>query len=112
MSKIAANPYPGSRAFEQADRALFFGRDADTDAIVDRWMGNRLTIVSGPVASGKTSLLHSGVYPAMPVKRSRILPVGNLLHGTSFPFPALPEHNPFTLALLTAWSPEDVPTRL
>jgi tetratricopeptide (TPR) repeat protein len=112
MSKIADNPYPGSRAFEQADRAFFFGRDTDTAAIVDLWMANRLTVVSGPVASGKSSLLRAGVYPAMPVKRSRVLPAGNLFHGMTFPFPALAEHNPFTLALLTSWSPEDVPTRL
>lgn len=112
MSKIAANPYPGSRAFKQADQAFFFGRGPDITAITNLWMRNRLTIVSGPVASGKTSLLHAGVYPSMPVKRSRVLPVGNLSHDMTFPVPALDEHNPFTLALLTSWSPEDVPTRL
>jgi tetratricopeptide (TPR) repeat protein len=112
MSKIADNPYPGSRAFTLADQAFFFGRDADTSVVVDLWMTNRLTVVSGPVASGKTSLLHAGVYPSMPVNRSRVIPVGNLFHGMTFPFPALAEHNPFTLALLRSWSPEDVPTRL
>jgi hypothetical protein len=30
----------------------------------------------------------------------------------TFPFPALTEHNPFTLALLRSWAPDDVPTRL
>jgi tetratricopeptide (TPR) repeat protein len=111
MGKIA-NPYPGSRAFEQADQALFFGRAADTAAITSLWLANRLTILSGPVASGKTSLLQAGVYPAMPVQRSLVLPAGNLFHGMTFPFPALTEHNPFTLALLRSWSPEDIPTRL
>ena len=47
MSKIADNPYPGSRAFTQADQAFFFGRDADIAAVIDLWMTNRLTIVSG-----------------------------------------------------------------
>lgn len=112
MSKIADNPYPGSRAFRQADQALFFGRSSDAAAIVDLWMTSRLTIVSGPVASGKSSLLYASVHPSMPVKRSRILPVGDLFSGMTFPFPALADHNPFTLALLTSWSPEDVPTRL
>src|SRR5262245_27166556 len=87
VSKIADNPYPGSRAFTQADQAFFFGRDADTAVVVDLWTTNRLTVVSGPVASGKTSLLHAGVYPSMPVKRSRVLPAGNLFHGMMFPFP-------------------------
>src|SRR3984885_2545015 len=112
MSKIAGNPYPGSRAFTQADRACFFGRDADSRAVIELWMINRLTVVSGPGASGKTSLLHAGGYPAMPVKRSRLLPPRSLSHGITFPFPALAEHIPFTLALLRSWSPEDVPTRL
>ena len=112
MIKIAGNPYPGSRAFTQADHACFFGRRADTALVAELWMMNRLTVVSGPVASGKTSLLHAGVYPAMPVKPARILPVGNLSHGMTFPFPALAGHNPFTLALLRSWAPEDVPTRL
>ena len=100
MSKTADNPYPGSRAFTQADQAFFFGRGPDTAAMVELWMGNRLTILSGPVASGKTSLLRAGVYPAMPVKRSRVLPVGNLYHGVTFPFPALTDHNPYTLLQL------------
>lgn len=112
MGKGTDNPYPGSRAFQQADYARFFGRDADTAAIIDLWMTNRLTIVTGPVASGKTSLLLAGVYPLMPAKRSRVLPPGNIFHGMSFPFAALPDHNPFTLGLLRSWSPEDVPTRL
>jgi tetratricopeptide (TPR) repeat protein len=112
MSKIADNPYPGSRAFGQADQALFFGRGSDTATIVDLWMTNRLTVVSGPVAGGKTSLLHAGVHPSMPVKRSRILPIGTLFPGMTFPFPAVADTNPFTLALLTSWSPDDVPTRL
>jgi hypothetical protein len=30
VSKIADNPYPGSRAFQQADYARFYGRGADS----------------------------------------------------------------------------------
>jgi tetratricopeptide (TPR) repeat protein len=112
MGKIGDNPYPGPRAFRQADHALFRGRDEDCDAVVDQWMLNRLTIVTGPVASGKTSLLLAGVYPLMPVKRTSILPVGDLYHGMTFPIAALPDPNPLTFALLRSWSPDDVPTRL
>jgi tetratricopeptide (TPR) repeat protein len=112
MSKIADNPYPGSRAFQQADHARFFGRGADTATIVDLWMTNRLTVISGPVASGKTSLLCAGAYPLMAAKGVSVLPVGSLSHGMTFPFAALPGHNPFTLALLMSWAPDDVPTRL
>jgi tetratricopeptide (TPR) repeat protein len=112
MGKIGDNPYPGSRAFRQADRVLYHGRAVDADVVVDLWMLNRLTVVTGPVASGKTSLLHAGVYPLMPVNRASILPAGDLFHGMTFPFAALPDHNPFTFALLRSWSPDDIPTRL
>jgi tetratricopeptide (TPR) repeat protein len=112
MGKIGDNPYPGSRAFRQVDHALYRGRATDADAVVDLWMLNRLTVVTGPVASGKTSLLLAGVYPLMPVTRASILPAGDLFHGMTFPFAALPDHNPFTFALLRSWSPDDIPTRL
>src|SRR5512146_1386939 len=116
VRKIADNPYPGSRAFTQADMEFFFGRDADIAVVVDLWLTNRLTIVSGPAGSGKTSLLQAGVRPRLRESsaqhRPRIFPLGNLSHGTTFPLPALPEHNPFTLALLRSWAPDDVPTRL
>lgn len=115
MRKIADNPYPGSRAFTQADES-FFGRDADIAAVVDLWMTNRLTVVSGAAGSGKTSLLQAGVRPLLREKTSQhrpcTFPPGNLSRGMTFPFPALTEHNPFTLALLRSWVPDDVPTRL
>jgi tetratricopeptide (TPR) repeat protein len=116
VRKIADNPYPGSRAFTQADEEFFFGRDADIAVIVDLWMTNRLTVVSGTAGCGKTSLLQAGVRPLLREKtsqhRPRIFPPGNLSRGMTFPFPALTEHNPFTLALLRSWAPDDVPTRL
>ena len=112
MGKIADNPYPGSRAFQQADYQHFFGRSADVNVVIDLWTANRLTFLAGPPGCGKTSLLRAGVYPLMPVKPSRLLPAGDLMRGMTFPFPALADHNPFTLALLRSWSPEEVPTRL
>src|ERR1700761_887086 len=112
MSKIADNPYPGSRAFQQADHGRFYGRGADAATITDLWMTNCLTVLTGPVASGKTSLLRAGVYPLMHANGSTVLPVGRLSHGMTFPFAALPDHNPFTLGLLRSWAPDDVPTRL
>jgi tetratricopeptide (TPR) repeat protein len=116
MRRIADNPYPGSRAFTQADQEFFFGRDADTAIVVDLWVTNRLTIVSGEAGCGKTSLLQAGARPLLREKtsqdRPRIFPSGNLSGGMTFPFPALMEHNPFTLALLRSWAPDDVASRL
>ncbi len=112
MRNIADRPYPGSRAFEQADQDRFHGRAADARTVADLWAANRLTIVTGPVSSGKTSLIQAGVYPLMHDRQALLLPVGRLGHNMTFPFAALPEDNPYTLGLLSSWSPGDVPTRL
>jgi tetratricopeptide (TPR) repeat protein len=113
---ITDNPFPGARAFSRDDQALFFGRDPDIAVVVDLWAANRLTILSGPPGCGKTSLLNAGVYPALreQVSAGRPSPLvpGDLSHGLTFPVPALADHNPYTLALLSAWEPYDMPTRL
>ncbi|HEX6525993.1 MAG TPA: hypothetical protein VF070_39170 [Streptosporangiaceae bacterium] len=107
-----AGPYLGAHPFRQADRGRFFGRAADAAALADMWRANHLTIVIGPVASGKTSLLHAGVYPLMSNTRGLVLSSGRLSFGSTFPAAALPEHNPFTLATLRSWSPAESPARL
>jgi tetratricopeptide (TPR) repeat protein len=110
MSAPSDCPYPGSRAFGQEDGHRFHGRANEAEAVAELWRINRLTIVVGPVASGKTSLVQAGVYPLM--AQPGMLPLGRLGTGTTFPSAALPRHNPYTLALLRSWSPAAPPTRL
>jgi tetratricopeptide (TPR) repeat protein len=113
MRMITGNPYPGRGAFQQADHDHFFGRAADTAVVVELWTTNRLTVVTGPVASGKTSLLLAGAYPEMRKAQRVALPPATLLSkDVTFPFAALPDFNPYVYALLSAWSPNEVPTRL
>lgn len=81
-------------------------------AVVDMWRDNRLTIVTGPTGCGKTSLLRAGVLPALAGAGADILAVGDLTHGAAFPVAALPEHDPYTLAVLRSWAPEEAPGRL
>jgi tetratricopeptide (TPR) repeat protein len=107
MIRAPHKPYPGSRPFQQGDHDLFFGRKAQAALLVGLWQANRLTIVAGPAASGKTSLLQAGVLPALEKAGSRALPLGRVSSGSTFPFAALPRHNPYTLALLRSWSPGD-----
>jgi tetratricopeptide (TPR) repeat protein len=107
-----SSPYLGLRTFGQGDQDSFFGRTADADAIARSWMANRLTIVSGPVACGKSSLLQAGVYPLMTGRRWDVLPPGRLSHEATFPFAALRHYNSYTLALLRSWLPDEVVTRL
>ncbi|TDB86777.1 hypothetical protein E1264_16665 [Actinomadura sp. KC216] len=58
------SPYPGLDAFTEDDDAVFFGRDAEIQDLVERLRGERRAIaVTGPSGVGKSSLLHAGVLP-------------------------------------------------
>jgi tetratricopeptide (TPR) repeat protein len=105
-------PYPGPRPFLRAERDQFHGRSRDTGTLAEWWRSNRLTLVVGQAGRGKTSLLRVGVLPLLADEDLTILPVGRLSYGASFPFAALPEHNPYTLALLRSWAPAETTTRL
>ncbi len=64
-------PYPGLMAFEEADAAIYFGRDDDIRALIQRLEGRRvqggekLVVVLGASGSGKSSLLRAGVAPRL-----------------------------------------------
>jgi tetratricopeptide (TPR) repeat protein len=105
-------PYPGTRPFRGAEGNRFFGRGAEAAELAELWRANRLVIAAGRAGSGKTSLLHAGLMPLVKSGRADVLPPGMLSYGSTFPVAALPEHNPYTLALLRTWSPGEDATRL
>ena len=111
-SAIVTAPYPGARPFLLADQDRFFGRDTDSKTLLELWQDNRITLLTGPVASGKTSLLNAGVLPLLKQNRTYFLPIGYLSYGSTFPRAALPAHNPYTLSLLQSWSPGVAVTQL
>ena len=112
MSNLFRDPYPGTGPFGHNDHDRFFGRSAETGALADLWLTNRLTVAAGPVGSGKTSLLNAGVLPFVSGTRAEVFAPGRIHYGSTFPFAALPEHNPYSLALLRSWAPLESPTRL
>jgi energy-coupling factor transporter ATP-binding protein EcfA2 len=62
-------PYRGLESYTAADSALFHGRGELVERVLDH-IGDQvreggLTIVAGPSGSGKSSLLHAGVGPAI-----------------------------------------------
>jgi tetratricopeptide (TPR) repeat protein len=69
------SPYPGIHAFEAEDAAIYFGRDDETRAVVERLDarrtqgGARLLLVIGASGSGKSSLLRAGVLPQIARRR-------------------------------------------
>jgi tetratricopeptide (TPR) repeat protein len=80
--------------------------------LVEWWRNNSLTYIVGPAGRGKTSLLLAGVLPLLAEEDVTVLPVGRLSRGATFPSAALPGQNPYTLALLQCWAPDEIVTRL
>jgi WD40 repeat protein/serine/threonine protein kinase len=63
------NPYKGLRAFQEADVADFFGREALTTRLLGRLVESssaaRFLAVIGPSGSGKSSVVRAGIIPAL-----------------------------------------------
>jgi tetratricopeptide (TPR) repeat protein len=112
MTKTGDPPYPGIRPFRPKDSSRFFGREAEAATLAELWRANSLTIAVGPTGSGKTSLLQAGLLPLVEGGRAEVLSQGRISYGSKFPAAGLPEHNPYTLAVLGSWSPGESATRL
>ena len=91
------NPFPGLRPFEPDEDHLFFGREREIDELLRRLRATRFLSVVGTSGSGKSSLIRSGLIPALysgsmvtagtswrvAVIRPGVNPVGNLAEALS-----------------------------
>jgi hypothetical protein len=74
-------PYPGLLALQEQDAAIFFGRDQEIGAGLDRLSrlrrmgGARLTLFLGASGSGKSSLVRAGLLPRLRRDPDNWLPV-------------------------------------
>ncbi len=59
------SPFPGLRAFTSDDAPIFFGREHETDILVDRIEHNSFVAVVGASGSGKSSLVGAGLIPRL-----------------------------------------------
>ncbi len=59
------NPFPGLRPFNINESHLFFGRDGQSDDILQELSENRFVAVIGSSGSGKSSLIFCGVIPIL-----------------------------------------------
>ena len=62
---MSQNPYPGLRPFRPDEAHLFFGRESQVDAMVDRLAASRFLAVVGSSGCGKSSLVNCGLQPAL-----------------------------------------------
>ncbi|MFD9716169.1 AAA family ATPase [Streptomyces sp. NPDC059076] len=73
-------PYPGLDAFTEGESAVFFGRDAQADALARRLhtpggrRSDRFLVLVGASGSGKSSLVRAGVMPRLRERRWTVLP--------------------------------------
>ena len=58
--------YRGLASFTFADRGVFWGRHREASNLVQRIACQTQLLVKGPAGSGKSSLIHAGVLPALP----------------------------------------------
>ncbi|HEY1554179.1 MAG TPA: protein kinase [Kofleriaceae bacterium] len=59
-------PYRGLASFGAADAQMFFGREREVEATINRLRVESLIAVVGPSGVGKSSFVHAGVVPALP----------------------------------------------
>ena len=59
------DPYPGLRPFRSDESDIFFGRETQTDEMVERLKTSRFLAVVGTSGSGKSSLVRAGLIAAL-----------------------------------------------
>ncbi len=67
VAPLPLGPFRGFASFDEAAADVFFGRAAETDALVERVMGHagRVVAVTGESGVGKTSLVRAGLAKAL-----------------------------------------------
>ena len=69
-------PYPGINAFQKEDAAIYFGRDEESRAVLEKLDarrtqgGARFVVIIGASGSGKSSLLKASVLPLLARRRT------------------------------------------
>jgi WD40 repeat protein/energy-coupling factor transporter ATP-binding protein EcfA2 len=65
MDELPKFPYPGLRPFKASEAAIFYGRNTQKDAVLERLNESRMVFITGPSGCGKSSLIKAGVIPAL-----------------------------------------------
>lgn len=66
-------PFPGLRPFSEEQAALYFGRDAEIDELLERLRSEPILPVVGPSGAGKSSFVRAGLIPRLRENESWIV---------------------------------------
>jgi WD40 repeat protein len=69
------NPWRGLSSYDAAQSSLFFGREAETEALRAKIAAAPLTVVLGASGTGKSSLVKAGVVPRLVADGHQVLPI-------------------------------------
>ena len=59
------NPFPGLRPFTVEESHLFFGREGQSEIVLEYLAKNHFAAVTGASGSGKSSLIYCGLIPTL-----------------------------------------------
>jgi WD40 repeat protein len=104
-------PYVGPQPFTRDQRAIFFGREDESEEIAYRIIANPVVLLYAQSGAGKTSLLNAGVFPLLEKEGCEVLPPARMHQFTS-PAQARAAKNLFVLHALMSWEPEVDPMQL
>lgn len=92
------NPYPGPRSFQRSER--LYGRERETEALLDLLIAERVVLLYSPSGAGKTSLLQAGLIPALEQEGFRVLPAMRVNAAVLQRGPEQSRANRYTLSCL------------
>jgi WD40 repeat protein len=71
-TELPPSPYPGLRPFEAGEWLVFFGRERNTDRVIERLSEHGLVVVHGSSGCGKSSLIRAGVLVRLAQEHARL----------------------------------------
>lgn len=71
-------PYVGPKSFEEKDKELFFGRDAEANDFFSLIVAHQVVLIYAQSGAGKTSLLNAKIIPSLKSKGYEVLPLARV----------------------------------
>jgi WD40 repeat protein len=101
-ASVAANPFVGPRAYDRHDR--LYGRDGETEDLLDLLVAERVVLLHSPSGAGKTSLIQARLMPRLEEDGFRVHPIVRATHELPTGLPnGAPPPNRYVLSTLMSF---------